>query len=256
MHGTVPTIGHNQPPSPLQAAKEAMSELTAYLKETPTITSFAEQKILGGWIERTRIALNGAREARDIECKPLKDKIDGIRALYDFVREKSGRNEGGMLQRAYDVAKARFTKFNLAEEEKRNAEANRLRLEAEAKEADARAAEAAEQQAIADSEVGECTDVGNAIEQADTAFADFQKAIRQANVAERGVAVRIPSIMGNKSLSLRAIVKPVIEDAELALKTLGLTDKIREAILSSARDYKREFGEWPDGIGQEYERKL
>ena len=50
--------------------------------------------------------------------------------------------------------------------------------------------------------------------------------------------------------------KPFFEDVAKAIKVMGLTPKITEAILSSARDYRKEFEELPAGINATFERSL
>ena len=55
---------------------------------------------------------------------------------------------------------------------------------------------------------------------------------------------------------MRTVEVLAIENAELAIRAMGLTDKIRDAILSSARDYRREHEELPAGINATFERSL
>jgi hypothetical protein len=255
-------IGANNPPGPLDHAKDAMAELSAFLKETPVLESFAQAKIASGWVERTRIALSEAREDRDSKTRPLNDKLSAIRALYDLVREKSKTNAGGALEAAYTILKQRLTKFSLDEEAKRNAEAQRLADIAAEAERVARAAEATEQEAIKDAEVGVCTDVGAAIAHADGTFHDFSVARRAAAVADRNVTVRLGSIMGGRSISMRA--KPAtltINDAVAAVKSIvanagHIPPRLDEAIKTCARELHAAYEEWPEGITATIERGL
>ena len=68
--------------------------------------------------------------------------------------------------------------------------------------------------------------------------------------------VRIGSIMGNRALSMRTVEVLVVEDACKAIKAIGLTDKIRDAILSSAKDFRKAYDELPDGVISTQERSL
>ena len=104
-------IGGNQPPSPIDYAKEAATELADYLRENPVIATFDQAKEIGGWIERTRISLSTARDARDTELAPHLEKAGAIRTTYDAVREKTPKNPGGALTRLYETAKARLTTY-------------------------------------------------------------------------------------------------------------------------------------------------
>lgn len=236
------------PPGPIQSAQDNLAELTVFLKETPVIGSFAEAKLAGGWIERTRIALKTMEDERAEKVAPLNEKLSTINGAYRAIRDP--------LTKAYDVVKARLTKYNRDEEEKRNAEAERLRQEAAEAERLAREAEAREQDAIACADVGECTDVGTAITEADAAFGDFKRADRTAAVAERQSKVRIPSMMGGKSISMRTVEVLTVTDACEAINNMGLTDKIRDAILSSARDFRKAYGDLPDGVSATQQRQL
>lgn len=241
-------VGHNRAPGPIDSAKEAMGELGAWLKEHPVIQSPQEAKDGGAYVERTRIALGDMEAERTEKVAPLNKELAGINGAYRLVREP--------LEKVLKELRRRLTDYATAIEAARIAEANRLRQEAEAKEAAAREAERLEQDAIASVDVGECADVGAAITEADQAFGEFAKANRQAAVAERNVPVRIGSVMGGKALSMRTRRVLVIEDACKALKALGLTDEISTAILRSAKHFEEAHGELPAGVVETYERSI
>jgi hypothetical protein len=249
----------NQPPAVIEGeatvvkttidhGREAFAELAAYLKETPVITCQAEARQGSGFLERTRIAIAEMEAERTAKVKPLNDEVGRINAAYRAVRDP--------LETALKALRARLTGFAAAEEAKRIAEANRLREEAEARERAAREAEAAERQAMEDAEAGECTDVGAAIEQADAAFDDFARANRAAARAERAVPVRFSSVTGGRAQAMRTVEVLKIEDAVKAIRVMGLTEKIAAAILSSARDYRKEFDELPEGVIATFERSI
>jgi len=238
----------NNPPGPLASAKEAMAELAGFLKEHPVIQSAVEAKEGGAFVERSRIAIDALEKERDGKVRPLNTQVYKINADYKLVREP--------LERAAKLLRARLTDYARAEEEKRIAEAERLRREAEEKAHMAREAERAEQDAIACADVGECTDVAAAIEEADLAFADYRKADRKAAIAERDVPVRIGSVMGNRAMAMRTIEVLTVADAAAAITAIGLTDKIRDAILSSARDFRKAHGELPRGVTADFKRSL
>lgn len=252
-------IGANNPPGPLSSAHDAMTELSAWLAEHPVIQSPSDAKEGGAYVERTRIALSEARAERDTRTRPHNDALKDIRAEYDLVREKTKTNAGGALETAYGELKRRLTDYAQAVEAARIAEAERLRAEAAAKEAQARQAEKAEQDAIAAADVGECSDVGAAIVAADSAFATFKKADRAAVIAERAVPVRIGSIMGNASLSMRTTRKLIVAsaaDACAAINAIGLTERVASAIVMDARLYEDAYGELPPGVTETWERGL
>ena len=241
-------VGANNPPGPIDSAREAMDELSAWLKEHPVIQSHPEAKEGGGWVERTRIALGTMEDERKAKVDPINAKLTAINGAYRVVREP--------LEKTLKELRRRLTDFASAEEAKRIAELQRLADERNEAERLAREAEAREQDAIACADVGECADVGGAINEADAAFKDFEKAAKAEAIASKNVPVRLGSVMGGRSQSMRTVEVLVIEDATKAIKAIGLTEKIQQAILSSARDFKKEYGELPAGIGTTSERSF
>lgn len=255
--------GNNNPPpaSALNSAKDALTALSAFLKEYPVIQGTEAAKRGADFIKATRNALADARAARDAETAPFNDKLAKIRKLYDIVRDKTKTNAGGALEQAYNLLRKRMTDYADAVETARRAEADRLRREAEEKERIAREAEAQEQDAIASAEVGECTDVGAAIEHADATFTDFRRADRQAVIAERSVPVRLVSTLGGPVVSMRTVEVLFISNIADAIKEIIISDgeippKLADAVLSCARDYRKAHGELPAGIGSKQERSI
>jgi hypothetical protein len=249
-------MGGNNPPGPLDFAKEAIAELSGYVQDNPVVATFDEAKIAAAWVERTRISLVAARDERDTKTAPLTEQVKAIRAEYEIVREKTDKNPGGVLTRLYETVKARLSAYNNAVEAARLREAQRLREEAERQEREAREAEAREQEAILNAEQGELTDVGGAILDADQAFKGFQKADRAAATAERNVPVRIASVMGGKSLSMRTTEVFIVEDACAAITIMGLSEDTRKQIIKDAKRFREATGELPDGVKSTYERSL
>jgi hypothetical protein len=241
-------VGGNNPPGPIEAAKEAHAELSTFAEETPVIQSWDQAKLASAYIERTRIALQAMEDERKPQADPLNAKLEAINKPYRLVRQP--------LEKLYDLVKLRLTRYNNAVEAARLKEAQRLRDAAEAAEAAARAAEAAEQEAIAGADVGELTDVGGAIAEADHAFKGYQKADRAAATAERNVPVRIASIMGGKALSMRTTEVFIVEDACAAITAMGLSDDLKKQIVKDAKRFREATGELPDGVRSEYQRSL
>lgn len=242
------TIGHNQPPGPIDHAQDAMAELNSFLTDNPVIETGVQAKEGGAYVERTRIALTELEIDRTTLTGPINVELAQINSRYRAIREP--------LEKVFAELRARLTRFAANEEAKRIAEANRLAAERAEAERVAREAEAREQAAIANAAVGEVVDVGGFIVDADAAFKQFEKADRAVAIAERNVPLRIGSSMGGRALSMRTVEVLVIDDAAKAIKAIGLTEKIRDAILSSARDYRKLKGDLPKGISVTHERKI
>lgn len=239
----------NRPPTLIELARETYRSLSAWLKNFPAITSHEEAKEAGKWIESVGMALDELDAERRAKVDPLNQTVKAINDEYRSPRDH--------LTKLLDEAKRRLTAYAVAEEQRKAAEAERLRQEAEAARQAAIEAEWAEEDAKAEVDLGICdVDVGATIETADAAFGEFQKANRQAQRAERAIPTRIASSFGGRALTMRNKETLTVTDAAAALAAIGLTDKIRDAILSGARDYRKLNGRLPDGVSGAKERKL
>ncbi len=249
-------IGDNGPPepTPLERADEAMVALSNYLNETPVIETGAH------CVEAKRLVEHARGAAAELEAErvklvaPLNDKLATINGQFKAVHNTDSKKPG-TLDKILGELKARLTAYALVEEAKRAREAEALRLAAEKAEQAARDAEAAEQQAKHDAVVGVMdTGVADKIAEADKAFADYETASRFAARAEKDVNFRIGG--GAKALGMRTEKTLVLDSYSKALKAIGPNDKIRDAILSAARDYRKLHGILPDGISETTERKF
>lgn len=253
MSALLATIGHNQAPGPIGYAKETGRDLSLFLRETPVIENFDQCRDGDAWIERTMKSLQSMEDERKPLADPVYAQWKAINEPYRAVREP--------LEKLYTEIRRRVSVFKNKIEAERKAEAERLRREVEEKERLAREAEAREQEAIANAEQGECTDVGAAISEADEKFHDFAVAKRTAERAEREVVVRNPSIAGGKSRSMRTIEVLKVTNAHDAIDAMavaegGIPQKLLEALLSCARDHRKACGELPAGIVAEHQRSM
>lgn len=248
------TKGDNRPPSLIELARETYRSLSAWLSDHPVIASHDEAKEAGKWIESVGMSIDELEAERRLKVDPLNAEVKAINDSYRPVREAfENKEKRGLL----DILKLRLTRFSRAEEQRKAEEAERLRLEAEAAKKAAIEAEWAEEDAKAEADLGICdVDVGSAIESADAAFKDFQVADRQAARAERAIPTRIASAYGGRALTMRNKETLILDNAAAALAAIGVTEKIREAILSGARDYRKLNGALPDGVRSEKERSL
>jgi hypothetical protein len=241
-------IGANRPPALIDLVQNTMEDLNTFMTETPVIDTPEQAKLGGLYIERTRKAIADLEDERKAKVRPLNDQVSEINAEYRVIRDP--------LERLLTELRARLTAYAAAEEAKRQAEAEAKRQAAEEAERLAREAEAREREAIENAKAGELVDVGTAVVEADRAFADFGKADRAAARAERDTTVRITSGLGGRALSMRTKETLCIDDPVRALRCMGMSDKIRDAILSSARDYRKLKGKLPDGISAITERAI
>jgi hypothetical protein len=248
-------IGNNQPPGALELAKPIAAELGQFLNDYPVIANDAEARAAKAIGDRFLLALKSIEEERDSKVRPLNEQVAAINADYHRWFSTNDKKPGvwGTLLKELKV---RLTAFARAEEAKRIAAAEAARKAKEEAERKAREAEAAEQAAAAEAAQGVCdTDFAGATERADAAFTEFQRASRFAARAERDTKVRIGGGFGRVS-TLRDKEILTVTDWQAAIKEIGLTDRIAEAILTEARAFRNSMGELPSGISHTFERSL
>lgn len=242
-------IGGNQPPGPIDYAKQALADLSGFLSEHPVISSEDEARQGKLFIDRARATLGEIEDERTKQVKPLNDKVAQINSAFKTAAEP--------LKRLYDELRARLTKYAVAEEMRRAAEAEEKRRLAELAEMNARLAEQRERDAIDNAASGELgVDLGAVTVEADQAFKDAGKLARDASRAEREAHVRIGGGFSGRSLGVRNVETLVLTDAMRALAMVGITEKIEAAILSAARDYRRLKGKLPDGVSSVKDRTI
>jgi hypothetical protein len=250
-------IGHNNPPepTPLERAQDAMATLAKFLDDTPVITEgphLVEAKRL---VEHARGTMAEVEAERDQLVRPLNEQVVKINTKYKAIHNTDGKKPGTFDKILLEL-KARLTACAREEEAKRERAAEQARIAAEQAEAAAREAERIEQEAKANATVGEVgTGVADAIANADQKFAEYEQASRFAARAERETTFRVGDGIG-KAMSMRTEKTLVLEHYGKALKTIGPNDKIRDAILSAAWDYRKLHGKLPDGVTETSERKF
>lgn len=244
----LPSRLHNNPPSSIDFAREAMADLNTFLTDHPVIQSTEQAKEGALYVERTRKTIQDMEDERKRSVAPLNEQVKTINESYRCVRDP--------LDNVLSELRRRLTDFTAREEAKRIREAEEKRLAAEAAELEARRAEEAEREAKASATFGEVTDVAAAVVEADQAFSRFKQADREAALAEHNTSVRLPSQLGGKALSLRTTENLILDDAIAAIKAIGVTDKISDAILSAARSYRKLRGQLPPGVRAETTRSI
>lgn len=250
-------MGHNNPPepTPLERAEEAQIALSNFLNETPVITEgphLVEAKRLVEHVRGACAELEGERVAL---VDPLNKQVVGINGRYKAIHNTDSKKPG-TLDKILGELKARLTAYGKEEEAKREHEAELARIALAEAEVAAREAEAAELQAKQDAVVGVMdTGVAEKIAEADAKFAEFEAASRFAKRAERDVTFRIGDGQG-KALGMRTEKTLVLDSYGRAIKAIGPCEKIETAILSAARDYRKEHGALPDGVSETSERKF
>ncbi|HLK83133.1 MAG TPA: hypothetical protein VKT99_16790 [Xanthobacteraceae bacterium] len=247
-------IGHNQPPGAIELAKPTIEELSRFLADHPVVSNEAEAREAKAILDRAVLALKGVEDERKAKVAPLNAELTAING--DYHRWHNANGKPGTWDTLLKELRIRLTRFAQAEEARRRAAAEAARKAAEEAERKAREAEAREREAAADAAQGVCdVDIAAAAQEADEAFAQFQRAGRAAARAERDAKVRIGGGFG-KAATLRTAETLVIADVHAAIEDIGLTQDIADAVLKGARAYRRENGELPAGISATYEKRI
>lgn len=246
--GRVVTRQDNRPPNAIERSSDTLASVNAYLSAHPVVQTEAEAKEGARLIKQSKAAEADMESERDGRVRPLNETVAAINSEYRAPKAVLVKVKTELTRRVEDFARA--------EERRRAAEAAEQRKRAEEAERLAREAEAKERQAREEAEVGVIgVDVLGATVEADASFRDFEKASRDASRAAKDVSVKLGTGMG-RALSMRTKETLLVTDAAAAMKAIGLTPKIKEALLAGARDYRREWDALPPGITSKTERSL
>lgn len=242
--------GANNPPSTIDLGWATYRDVSAFLAETPVIQDEDTARKAKLYWDRSKVSLDEMESDRDGQVRPLNQRVREINASFKEASEPLGKLRTELQKR--------MAAFALAEERRKAAIAEAARKAAEEAEALARAAEAKEQEAIANAAEGEFTDVGDAIGEANAAFADYSKAARDAARAERDVKGRIAGGLG-RAFSVKTKETLLLTDAVKALAAIvaasgSVPAKVEEALLSAARAHRTAFGALPAGVSVEHVR--
>jgi hypothetical protein len=248
-------LGHNQPPESISFGRETMAALSAWMAEHPAIENEDDAREAKKLLDRAKSCAGDIEAERDKLVRPLNEQITEINARYKAVHNTDSKRPG-ILDKVVGELKARLGAFIKAEEDRREREAAAKRREAEEAERLAREAEAREREAIENAKAGELgVDVTQVVVEADTAFSEFEHAAREAARAERDAHVKIGGGWG-RSASLRTKETLVLDDPVLAIRSIGVNEAIRDAILTAARAYRKLHGKLPNGVSAVSERQL
>jgi hypothetical protein len=224
------------------------------MADHPTIETEGDARAAKPLLDRAKLSLDEVEAERDSKVRPLNEQVSAINGKYKALHNTDAKKPG-LFDKIVVELKARVAEFMIREEQRRQAEAEAARRAQEEAERIAREAEAKELEALTNAKAGEVVDVAEVTMQADAAFEEFERQSRFAARAERDTKVKIGGGFG-KIASLREVETLHLDSYSLALKAIGPNDKVRDAILSAARDFRKLHGELPAGVRATYERKL
>ena len=239
-------IGHNS--NNFAIGADTVAEASKWLANNPVIETEDDAREAAKYEKRLKASFDELEAERDGKVRPLNDQVKAINEEYKSAQKP--------ITEARNAVKNRLTAYALEEEQKRLAEARKLAALAAEAERIAREAEEREREAkdnAAQGEVG--VDVIAATTEADQAFSRFKKADHAAAIAAKDSTVRIGTGWG-RAASLRTKEILSVSDAHKAFAVMGLSDNLREALLTDARAYRKQHGKLPEGITSETKREM
>jgi hypothetical protein len=241
-------IGDNQPPSQIAFVEETAKALSAWMADHPVVQTgeeAGEGKLLH---DRAKAALQDLEAERKATGGPFLDRIREINESYKQPKT--------LLEGVSNELIGRLQAYAKAEERKRQAIAEAARKAAAEAERLAKEAQERQREAVDDASTGIFeTDIAKTVAETAATTAAAERAARTAQRAEKDTKVKIGGGF-RKALSLRTTESLVVTDACAAVGVVGATTAIQEAILTAAREYRRRFGELPDGVEAIEERGL
>lgn len=247
----------NNPPGPIEFAQSVIDQLATWMADHPVVQTEDEAREAKVYIDRAKAALVDIEAQRVKLVTPLNDKVAKVNADHKhYHNHGQEKTKPGLFDKIVMALVNRVQVFMLAEEAKRKKEAEDARVAALLAEQKAREAEDREKEVHENAAQGEIgLDIKEATEQADAAFADFQRASRFARQAEKETKVKVAGGFG-RSLSIKNREVLIVKNWNKAIVNVGLTDAIRDAILTASRNFRQEYGMLPDGVESTYERSV
>lgn len=241
-------IGANNPPGAIDFAKDAATALSDWMKDRPVIETEEDSRAAKQLVDRAKSSLESMEKERDAQVRPLNEQVKAINDKY--------RQPRTLLEKVRNALVDRLTSYARQLEQERLRKAEEARRAAEAAAQAALKAEQRAQKAREEAEQGVCdVDVGQVTQDAEQAIHDLGRASRDLARAERDTKVRIGGGFGRVA-TLRTVETLTVTDWQAAIKEIGLTDRIKEAILTEARAFRKDMGELPSGITAAYDRSL
>ena len=227
-------IGHNNPPSAIDAALEIAAQASAWAEASPEILDAVMAKEASDLVAKLRTAKANLAAALKADLAPHDEAIAGVKALYKAPADQVQALGAQLLSMStawIQKERARVAAEKAAQE----AEARRLReeadrLERERMEEKRRANEAAPQ---ADAE--SLAEAESARQESERAAAEALKAAREA---ERAAAKKVAPVVikgeATRSIRMQITWSAVVTDESAAIESYRDHPEVRAATLAAA----------------------
>ena len=248
--GSLATVGpkHNKPPQMIDVVREVAHHLSTWFADNPAVSTEQEAREIKLQIDRAKLCLQDLEAERDSKVRPLNDKVDTINAMHKSARKPLGA--------VLDEMEGALNVFIKAEEARRVETAVEAKRKAQEAEQKARSAEKLERERLECIRLGEIgLDLASITAEADAAFDEYERAQRAAIRAQADTRVKIAGGF-SRAITLKEKEILDVENVNEALIELGLTANIKQAILTSARAFRKKHGRLPAGITVTIDRHI
>jgi hypothetical protein len=252
-------IGGNEPPDALTLAESSVQQLRDWLKDNPVVASEDEARSAKLILDRVTGSLKDVEAERRFKVDPLNAEVKSINGRYHKLHN-SDASRPGLWDRLLLEIRLRLTAYARRLEQERRAAAEAARRAAEEKARAAAEAAKALQEAQEAASMGVCEDIAEAVERAQSSASVATKADWTANRAEHQTKVRIGGGLGKVS-TLRTVETLVVASWREALEDMAndagrVPMNVEDAILTSARSFRKALGELPAGIQATFTREI
>lgn len=238
----------NNPPDMAELASDTTRNISGWLSENPVIQSEESAREAKLLLDRGKLCIADLEDERKNKTRPLNEQVEEINNHY--------RPSRTALEAIVKEISRRLSSFIEAEEAKRREAAEAARRLADEAERVANEYATQEQEAIRSVNLGELgVDIAAYVVQTEDAYRAADSAAHKAAIVERESQVKIGGGF-KRSASLKTKETLVLIDAIAAITEIGITEDIREAVLKSARTYRKLRGRLPAGVSSETRREV
>ena len=238
-------IGHNNPPSQIESSEEVAAALGGWLLANPVVGAGPAAVEGALHFDRARLYLADLDAERKVRVEPLNKQVAEINDEY--------RQPRAYVEKLRKLVGERLNVWRATEEDKRRQEVEEISRRAAETERQAREAEAREREAAEDARLGVEVDVAAVTQAADTKFAEHQSTQRELARAQNNITPKVRGVTG-RTIATRFEEELVIKNADVALRRIGWSERMLDALIKEARAYRKRCGSLPDGIASKGER--
>lgn len=228
-------IGHNNPPSAIDAALEITAQATAWVAASPEILDADMAKEASDLVAKLRAAKANLAAALKTDLAPHDEAIAGVKALYKAPSDQVQALGAQLLSMSTTWIQKERARI-AAEKAAQEAEARRLREEAERLERERMEEKRRANEAALQADAESRAEAEAARQESERAAAEAQKVARDAEraAAKKVAPVVIKSEDSKRSIRMQVTWSAVVTDEAAAIESYRDHPEVRAATLAAA----------------------